>query len=83
MSNDEAIGNGEQMEERNTDKVWWIMKICVAGLLKVQYRNKNIIFMLQIFDKGNPLSARLLAPWMVDDMGLAHRRDGNNKWRTK
>ena len=56
---------------------------CVSGPSKVQYTNRNIWFVLCIFDEGKPLKRRLLNPYMVDDMDYSCHRDSNNNLWTK
>ena len=74
MSNNKSTRNGYPVEEHNTEELRWIMEECVTRLLRSYYTNKNIQFMMYMFDEGKPPKTWLIAPWMVGDLDLTCHR---------
>ena len=70
-------------EEKNTDKMQWIIGNCVTKTSKFQYTNRNFKITLWVFDEDKPLKTIFLVPWMMGEMDHSLQIDSNNRWHLK
>ena len=60
------------------ERVKWIIGDLFSGLLKLQYTNEKIWFVLWVFYKGDPLNTGFMDPWIVDKLDIYHPIYFNN-----